>query len=125
SPQRGPRLERSLLDTQSHHVEGRAAHRIHRLVFESGGAVLGEAFRRVDAGHCADSGTGLVDATAARPRPHVRGGQVARGGGGIAMGSIRLEGVSKTFGRTTVIPGVDLDIAYGTFVVFVGPSGCV
>ncbi len=40
------------------------------------------------------------------------------------MGSIRLEGVSKTFGRTTVIPGVDLDIADGTFVVFVGPSGC-
>ena len=40
------------------------------------------------------------------------------------MGSIRLQGVSKTFGRTTVIPGVDLDIADGTFVVFVGPSGC-
>jgi multiple sugar transport system ATP-binding protein len=40
------------------------------------------------------------------------------------MGSIRLEGVSKTFGRTTVIPGVDLDIEDGTFVVFVGPSGC-
>jgi multiple sugar transport system ATP-binding protein len=40
------------------------------------------------------------------------------------MGSMRLEGVSKTFGRTTVIPGVDLDIEDGTFVVFVGPSGC-
>jgi multiple sugar transport system ATP-binding protein len=40
------------------------------------------------------------------------------------MGSIRLEGVRKTFGRTTVIPGVDLDIKDGTFVVFVGPSGC-
>ena len=40
------------------------------------------------------------------------------------MGSIRLEGVSKAFGRTTVIPGVDLDIQDGTFVVFVGPSGC-
>src|SRR5260370_12930399 len=40
------------------------------------------------------------------------------------MGSIRREGVSKTFGRTTVIPGVDLDIKDGTFVVFVGPSGC-
>jgi multiple sugar transport system ATP-binding protein len=40
------------------------------------------------------------------------------------MGSIRLEGVSKTFGRTTVIPSVDLDIKEGTFVVFVGPSGC-
>jgi len=40
------------------------------------------------------------------------------------MGSIRLEGVSKTFGRTTVISGVDLDIKDGAFVVFVGPSGC-
>jgi multiple sugar transport system ATP-binding protein len=40
------------------------------------------------------------------------------------MGSIRLEGVCKRFGRTTVIPGVDLDIKDGTFVVFVGPSGC-
>src|SRR5215510_9943200 len=40
------------------------------------------------------------------------------------MGSIRLEGVRKTFGHTTVIPGVDLDIEHGSFVVFVGPSGC-
>src|ERR1700741_24480 len=40
------------------------------------------------------------------------------------MGSIRLEGVRKAFGRTTVIPGVDLEIEDGTFVVFVGPSGC-
>jgi multiple sugar transport system ATP-binding protein len=40
------------------------------------------------------------------------------------MGNIRLEGIRKTFGRTTVIPGVDLDIKDGTFVVFVGPSGC-
>src|SRR5262250_1993859 len=40
------------------------------------------------------------------------------------MGSIRLEGVRKVFGKTTVIPGVDLDIEDGTFVVFVGPSGC-
>jgi multiple sugar transport system ATP-binding protein len=40
------------------------------------------------------------------------------------MGSIRLEGVRKAFGDTTVIPGVDLDIENGTFVVFVGPSGC-
>ncbi len=40
------------------------------------------------------------------------------------MGGIRLEGVRKVFGSTTVIPGVDLDIENGTFVVFVGPSGC-
>jgi multiple sugar transport system ATP-binding protein len=40
------------------------------------------------------------------------------------MGNIRLEGVRKAFGKTTVIPGVDLEIEDGTFVVFVGPSGC-
>jgi len=40
------------------------------------------------------------------------------------MGSIRLEGVRKTFGNTVVIQGVDLDIEDGSFVVFVGPSGC-
>lgn len=40
------------------------------------------------------------------------------------MGSIRLEGVNKTFGATEVIPSVDLDINDGEFVVFVGPSGC-
>jgi multiple sugar transport system ATP-binding protein len=40
------------------------------------------------------------------------------------MGSIRLEGVRKTFGNTAVIQGVDLNIEDGSFVVFVGPSGC-
>ena len=40
------------------------------------------------------------------------------------MGSLRLEGVRKTFGNTVVIQGVDLDIEDGSFVVFVGPSGC-
>src|SRR5579872_3692423 len=40
------------------------------------------------------------------------------------MGSITLEGVRKAFGATVIIPGADLDIADGEFVVFVGPSGC-
>ena len=40
------------------------------------------------------------------------------------MGAIRLEKVKKTFGTLDVIPGVDLDINDGEFVVFVGPSGC-
>jgi multiple sugar transport system ATP-binding protein len=40
------------------------------------------------------------------------------------MGAIKLEKVTKTFGKTTVIHGVDLEIADGEFVVFVGPSGC-
>jgi multiple sugar transport system ATP-binding protein len=40
------------------------------------------------------------------------------------MGAIRLEAVTKRFDATTVIPGLDLDIDDGAFVVFVGPSGC-
>jgi len=40
------------------------------------------------------------------------------------MGSITLEGVSKSFGHQVIIPGADLQIDDGAFVVFVGPSGC-
>jgi multiple sugar transport system ATP-binding protein len=40
------------------------------------------------------------------------------------MGSIVLNEVSKSFGDVTVIPGANLEIADGEFVVFVGPSGC-
>ena len=32
--------------------------------------------------------------------------------------------IVKRFGDTTMIHGVDLDVADGEFVVFVGPSGC-
>ncbi|NKN35617.1 ABC transporter ATP-binding protein [Agrobacterium sp. a22-2] len=40
------------------------------------------------------------------------------------MGNIVLNKVSKSFGATIVIPGIDLEIKEGEFVVFVGPSGC-
>jgi multiple sugar transport system ATP-binding protein len=40
------------------------------------------------------------------------------------MGAINLERVVKSFGPTTVIHGIDLEIEHGEFVVFVGPSGC-
>ncbi len=40
------------------------------------------------------------------------------------MGSITLQQVRKAFGDVEVIPGVDLEIHDGEFVVFVGPSGC-
>ncbi len=40
------------------------------------------------------------------------------------MGQITLKQVRKSFGEVDVIPGVDLDISDGEFVVFVGPSGC-
>jgi multiple sugar transport system ATP-binding protein len=40
------------------------------------------------------------------------------------MGKIELTQVRKSFGDTHVIPGIDLTIENGEFVVFVGPSGC-
>jgi multiple sugar transport system ATP-binding protein len=40
------------------------------------------------------------------------------------MGKITLSQVRKSFGETHVIPGIDLNIEDGEFVVFVGPSGC-
>jgi ABC-type sugar transport system ATPase subunit len=40
------------------------------------------------------------------------------------MVSVRAKQVIKRFGTTTVLRGVDLDIADGSFAVLVGPSGC-
>jgi len=40
------------------------------------------------------------------------------------MGKIELTKVRKSFGEVDVIPGIDLVIEDGEFVVFVGPSGC-
>ncbi len=40
------------------------------------------------------------------------------------MASVTLKGVRKSFGKTEIIKGVDLEVADGEFVVFVGPSGC-
>ncbi len=40
------------------------------------------------------------------------------------MGGLALRGVTKTFGDTKVIHGVDFEIKDGSFTVFVGPSGC-
>ncbi len=40
------------------------------------------------------------------------------------MGAIELRSVEKWFGEHQVIPGVDMVIREGEFIVFVGPSGC-
>jgi ABC-type sugar transport system ATPase subunit len=40
------------------------------------------------------------------------------------MASVRVSNLVKRFGPTTVLRGVDLDIADGAFAVLVGPSGC-
>ncbi len=40
------------------------------------------------------------------------------------MATIALRGVHKSYGKTPVIHGVDLDVADGELIVIVGPSGC-
>ncbi len=40
------------------------------------------------------------------------------------MADIKLTKLVKSYGKTEIIHGVDLDIKSGEFVVFVGPSGC-
>jgi multiple sugar transport system ATP-binding protein len=40
------------------------------------------------------------------------------------MANLMLRNVRKTFNKTKVLHGIDLDVADGEFVVFVGPSGC-
>ena len=40
------------------------------------------------------------------------------------MGALTLTQVTKSFGTTQVIKGVDLAVEDGAFCVFVGPSGC-
>jgi multiple sugar transport system ATP-binding protein len=40
------------------------------------------------------------------------------------MATLALKNVTKSFGPTKVIHGIDLEINHGEFIVFVGPSGC-
>ncbi|NNU80125.1 sn-glycerol-3-phosphate ABC transporter ATP-binding protein UgpC [Halovulum dunhuangense] len=40
------------------------------------------------------------------------------------MATVTLDSLKKTFGKTDVIHGIDIDIADGEFIVIVGPSGC-
>ena len=40
------------------------------------------------------------------------------------MATLELQNVTKSFGSTEVIHGIDVRIADGEFIVIVGPSGC-
>lgn len=40
------------------------------------------------------------------------------------MADVRLNGVKKAYGDTTILRSIDLEIRDGEFMVFVGPSGC-
>src|SRR5438270_8540210 len=40
------------------------------------------------------------------------------------MAEVGLRGITKSFGATSVLGRIDLDIADGEFLILVGPSGC-
>ena len=40
------------------------------------------------------------------------------------MGSLTISNVTKTFGSTEVLKGINIDIVDGEFLILVGPSGC-
>ncbi|PCI87561.1 MAG: sugar ABC transporter ATP-binding protein [Hyphomicrobiales bacterium] len=40
------------------------------------------------------------------------------------MASVELKNLTKSFGKTEVLHGIDLVVENGEFIVFVGPSGC-
>jgi ABC-type Fe3+/spermidine/putrescine transport system ATPase subunit len=47
-----------------------------------------------------------------------------RKGGGAGFPLLRLEGVSKVYGKVTAVEPLDLDINAGDFFAILGPSGC-
>jgi multiple sugar transport system ATP-binding protein len=40
------------------------------------------------------------------------------------MGALNIKDVTKSFGETDVLKGINIDIADGEFLILVGPSGC-
>ena len=40
------------------------------------------------------------------------------------MGTIKLQNINKSFGKTEVLDNLNLEIEDGEFLTLVGPSGC-
>ena len=40
------------------------------------------------------------------------------------MANVLLKSLKRSYGELQIIPGIDLEIRDGEFIVFVGPSGC-
>src|SRR6195952_4481316 len=51
-------------------------------------------------------------------------GDATTTGGADADAAVELRGLTKTFGRQTVVDHLDLDVARGEFFSLLGPSGC-
>ena len=89
-------------------LERGAAHRLHRVLFEPGRAVLGQALGGLDAGDRAHPRPRLVQPEAARARPDLRRGEIT--GRLHDHGSDHARRTSqKSFGAVHIINGVDLD----------------
>ena len=61
---------------------------------------------------------------AGRHRDQTSGAPAAPTKGETDVADVKLQGVAKAYGATTILHGVDLEIRDGEFMVFVGPSGC-
>ena len=59
-----------------------------------------------------------------RFRPLFRARAHGRRGQGVKMAFLEIEGLTKRYGATEVLKGIDLEIEEGGFLVLVGPSGC-
>src|SRR5204863_4845142 len=61
----------------------------------------------------------------ARHRVHLLHAQVpAQRVGRALVAAIRIENVTKTFGKTLALKEISLDVRDGEFLVLLGPSGC-
>ena len=78
---------------------------VHRLLFQPGGPVLGQALGRLDHGHRAHPGARLVRAAPTCARPHIRRGEMR-----WAPMQHDCKNVRKAFGDVVIIPDADLDI---------------
>jgi multiple sugar transport system ATP-binding protein len=79
--------------------------------------------RRSDISHYSGVGSLFDFLAAAYPRHHRRGNQMTASGN-IQSAVLELKNIHKSFDKTEVLQGIDLEIEEGEFIVFVGPSGC-
>ncbi|MFF0228376.1 ABC transporter ATP-binding protein [Streptomyces sp. NPDC004629] len=56
----------------------------------------------------------------------LRGGEAAGGkaADSVRPGAVSLRGLTRTYGDTTAVAGIDLEVPAGSFCTLLGPSGC-
>ncbi len=88
--------------------------------FSSPEGCSGPSCRRLLPCHRPHSNSRLDDPKTNGARPDLWRRQVKE----FPMATLQLKNITKQFGDTKVIKGIDLDVNDREFVVFVGPSGC-